>query len=397
MRPRRERPPPAVYRRRRAAALAVVIALIAAIWLLFLRGGSNNGSSGGAGTAPSDPHVLSLVGRLSVPEMVDEVLLFGFDGTSPTGRIEHELRAHSLGGVIVGPANWTDRAQGVKLVAGLRAAGLAGRRVPPLIAVQQEGGHERALGDLPPSAPESTVGRRGSLGYATAWAMQAATALRDAGFDLDLFPVADVATPTSPLGERAFSNDPRAVAALTTAAVRGCEEARLACAPLHFPGVGAASENTDLGPATVGLTLGTLWRRDLLPFRAALYAGAPAVVLSLAYYASYDPVTPGALASAIDTDLLRDSLSYPGVAITDDLSAGAITATENVSKAAIQAIAAGADLVQVDDPRDQAGVRAALLRAVESGDIPESRLAEAAARVLELKRQMGLLPAQPRR
>jgi beta-N-acetylhexosaminidase len=257
--------------------------------------------------------------------------------------------------------------------------------------VQQEAGHARALPDLPPGVPESTVAKRGSVAYARTWAENAATSLRDAGFDLDLFPVADVTTPTSPLGERAFTSDPRAASVLTVAAVRGCRAARIACAPLHFPGLGAASEDTDAGPATVGLSPGTLWRRDLLPFRAAFAAGAPAVVLSLAFYAAYDPVTPGALVSAIDTDLLRDRLSFPGVAITDDLGAGAITATENVSDAAVQAIAAGADMVQVDDPRDQRGVRPALLRAVATGAIPQSRLAEAAARVLELKRQLGLL------
>jgi len=391
-------PSPAVYRRRRAAALALAIALVALVWLAFLRGGSGQPAGGGAaGAALNDPLVRSILGRLTVPEMVDQLLLFGFDGTSSAGRIEHELRHHQLGGVIVGPGNWVDRAQGAQLVAGLRAAGLTHRRLPPLIAVQQEGGHARALPDLPPSVPESTVGKRASPAYARAWAQQAATSARDSGFDLDLFPVADVATPTSPLGERAFSSDPRAVAALTTAAVRGCAAAQLACAPLHFPGLGAASGDTDAGPATVGLSPGSLWHRDLVPFRAAFAGGAPAVVLSLAFYAAYEPVTPGALVSAIDTDLLRDRLAFPGAAITDDLGAGAITATGSVPDAAVQAIAAGADMVQVDDPRYQRGVRPALLRAVATGAIPRSRLEEAAAHVLALKGRAGLLPQQQHR
>lgn len=385
-------PSSAVYRRRRIAALAVVIALLAGTWLAFLRGGSGTESAGGGPPSPlDDPLVRAVESRMSVADMVDQVLLFGFDGTSPSGPVARELRNHELGGVIVGSGNWIGRSQGTELVAGLRAAGIAGDRIPPLVAVQQEAGHARALPDLPPGVPESAVAKRASLAYAKSWAESAATALRDAGFDLDLFPVADVTTPTSPLGERAFSGDPRAAAALTLASVRGCRAARLACAPLHFPGLGAASADTDAGPATVGLSPGTLWHRDLGPFRAAFAAGAPAVVLSLAFYAAYDPVTPGALVSAIDTDLLRDRLSFGGVAITDDLGAGAITATGNVSDAAVQAVAAGADMVQVDDPRDQRRVRPALLRAVGSGAIPQSRLAEAAGRVLELKRRLGLL------
>jgi beta-N-acetylhexosaminidase len=281
-------------------------------------------------------------------------------------------------------------------VAGLRAASLGGGRVPALIATQQEGGRHRSLGDMPPAVGELRVGQERSPAAAERWAEDAARALRGAGFDLDLFPVADLTTPTSPLGDRAFGANPRLVAALTAASVRGCERARLACAPLHFPGLGAASQDTDEGPATVGLDAATLADRDVAPFRAAFEAGAPATVLSLAYYAAYDPVTPGALASGVATDLLRGELGFDGVAITDDLGAGAITATDTVPDAAVQAIAAGADMVQIDDPREVRGVRAALARAVAGGAIPEQRLADAAARVLELKRRIGLLAGQPR-
>jgi beta-N-acetylhexosaminidase len=389
-------PHTAAIRRRRAVALLLAAALTAGIWLAFFRGGSHRPAAAEPATrALDDPRVLAIESRLTPSEMVDQMLLFGFDGTSASGAVARELRTHQMGGVIVDPANWTSADQGSQLVTGLRAGGLAGGRVPPLIAVQQEGGTQRALADLPPSVPEGAIGRYGSLAYAQAWAKQAATAMRGAGFDLDLFPVADVTTPTSALGDRAFLDDPTGVAQLTVAALRGCRAAHLACAPLHFPGLGAASDDTDEGPATVGLSAGELARRDLIPFRAAFAAGAPAVVLSLAFYSAYDPVTPGGLVSAIDTGLLRDRLHYDGVAITDDLGAGAVTATENVSDAAVEAIAAGADMVQVDEPRDQRGVRAALLRAVATGAIPQSRLANAAARVLELKKRLGLLKAQP--
>src|SRR5207244_6364403 len=101
------------------------------------------------------------------------------------------------------------------------------------------------------------------------------------------------------------------------------------------------------------------------------------------FYAAYDPLTPGALTPGIATDLLRGQLGFGGLAITDDLGAGAITATERVPEAAVEAIAAGADLIQIDDPRDQRGVRAAIGRAVVDGVIPRERLADAAARVLE--------------
>jgi beta-N-acetylhexosaminidase len=387
-------PSPAVARRRRAVAILLTIVATMAIWALVVRGDGSAPTGLGAAKA-ADPRVQAVESRLSLPQMVDQVLLLGFSGTSPSGPIRHELRAHELGGVIVGPENWRNHFQGTKLVAGLRAAGLGGGRVPPLIVTQQEGGQHRSLRDMPPDVNELRIGERRSPRLARHWAKDAAAALRGAGFDLDLFPVADVTTPTSPLGDRAFGAKPDLVAALTASSVRGCKAARLACAPLHFPGLGAASQDTDNGPATVGLDTATLASRDLAPFRAAFAADAPAVVLSLAYYAAYDPVTPGALTSGVATDLLRGEMHFDGVAITDDLGAGAITATERIPDAAVEAIAAGADLVQIDEPGDERGVRAALLRAVAGGAIPEQRLADAAARVLDLKRRIGLLKGQP--
>jgi beta-N-acetylhexosaminidase len=200
-----------------------------------------------------------------------------------------------------------------------------------------------------------------------------------------------VATLDSAVADRAFSDDPVIAAQLTAAAVRGCRSAGLAPAVLHFPGLGAASQDTSQGPATVSLDAGTLSSRDLEAFRAAFSERAPAVVLSLAFYAAYDPVTPAALAEPVATDLLRDELGFEGVAITDDLGSGAVRSSDNVPKAAVRALAAGADLLQIGDPADQAGVHEAIVDAVAEGELSEERLAEAAGRVLELKRRQGLV------
>ncbi|MGH2987430.1 MAG: glycoside hydrolase family 3 N-terminal domain-containing protein, partial [Solirubrobacterales bacterium] len=174
------------------------------------------------------------------------------------------------------------------------------------------------------------------------------------------------------------------------AAILGCREAGVASAPLHFPGLGAASQDTSRGPATVGLDPESLAARDLVPFEAAFAERVPAVVLSLAIYTAYDPVTPGALAEPVVTGLLRERLGFEGVAITDDLGAGAVRAGHTVDEAAVEALAAGADLLQIGSPEDQVRVREGILAALESGELPEARLQEAAARVLELKLAQGL-------
>ena len=173
--------------------------------------------------------------------------------------------------------------------------------------------------------------------------------------------------------------------------MRGCEAAEIACAALHFPGLGAASQDTSQGPATVSLDPAALGARDLQAFEAAFAEGVPAVVLSLAFYTSYDPVTPGALAEPVATGLLREELGFEGVAITDDLGGGAVRAGRSVDDAAVEALVAGADLIQIGSATDQAGVHERILAALDSGELPETRLREAATRVLELKLAQGLL------
>ena len=376
---------------RRVVAVGVAAVGTIAVWFLLFQGGDEESAAErGHPSGVSDP-VAHLVERLTPAERVDQLLLLGFDGTDAGASMVRELRTRQLGGVLVGPRNWVDASQGAALVGTLRAAGIEGERISPLLAVQQEGGPSRALPDLPPAERELDVGESGDPATAEAWAREGGAALRSAGFDLNLAPVADMGGIDSAVAGRAFAGDPQTAAQMTAGALRGCAQARIACAPSHFPGLGAASQNTDDGPATVSLDAASLANRDLTAFRAAIAERAPAMVLSLAFYAAYDPVTPGALAPSVVTDLLRGELRYTGVAITDDLGAGAIKATYTVPEATVAAIAAGADMVQISAPADQRGVADALLDAVRSGQIPEERLNEAVGRVLELKRSLGLL------
>jgi beta-N-acetylhexosaminidase len=381
--------------RRRIAVVLVLLALAGAA-VFVLVGDDSEGDLTTSALPPSiSPQSSILSAQLTRDQLVDQVLLLGFDGTTKADTpILGVLAARQLGGVIVQPQNWTDAAQGAALTRALRAAGSSEARIPPLVVAAQEGGRYRSFADLPPQLTELQIGDGGSIRAAEAWARDTGRALRANGFDLNLFPVADVATLDSPIADRAFSDDPAAAAQLTAAAVRGCRDAQIACAALHFPGLGAASQDTSQGPATVSLDEASLAARDLQAFQAAFAEHVPAVVLSLAFYAAYDPVTPGALTKPVATGLLRDELGFDGVAITDDLGSGAVRSEYSVAKAAVAALVAGADMVQIDSPDKQGNVRDAVLAALDSGELSETRLREAAGRVLELKRRLGLLAPQ---
>ena len=377
---------------RRALAVLVVLAATALIALALRSGDESEPAAVPVTTGGVPAPVRGLVRGLSTKEKVDQVLALGFEGTDSSSPILGQLRERQIGAVFVSSENWLDAGQGGALVSELKAAGSSGDRIPPLIIAAQEGGDGRAFGDLPPGRRAVAIGELGDPQLARRWARQMGGGLATAGIELDLAPVVDLASLGSPLAERAFSEDPNVAASMTLAAEIGCKEAGIACAPAHFPGNGSASGDTDLGPATVGLGSGLLMRRDLVPFKVAFQAGAPAVVLSHAFFAAYDPVTPASQTPAIVNGLLRRQLDFKGAAITDDLSAGAITALGTVRDAAVASLLAGADLLLIERAGEAQDVtREALLSAVRDGTIPPARLDEAVGRVLELKRTLGLL------
>jgi beta-N-acetylhexosaminidase len=350
--------------------------------------------------------VRDVVAGMSAEQKVDGVLLLGFEGVDAEAPVVGELRERQLGGVLVTGQNWADPGQLGSLVGALDDAGRAEGRIPPLIVAPQEGGPYRAFPELPPAERQLDIGDAADPRLAEDSAREAGAALRELGFEMSLFPVADTAPLGSPIADRAYSDDPAATEALTAAAMRGCRAAGIACAPKHFPGLGAASQSTGEGPATVGLDELTLHERDLPAFEAAIAEGAPAIVLSHAFYTAYDPVTPASLSPLVAFELLREELGFEGVAITDDLGAGAIVARgaaaeaeggapaggSAVTAAAVAALQAGVDMLMIARPEDQEGVAEAILAAVRSGELPEERLDEAVGRVLVLKQDLGLLP-----
>ena len=374
--------------RRGVLAGLVVLVLGAALASILIQRGGDDDSGEPPATKASAP-VEKAAKALSAVQEVDAVVVSGFEGSDSGAKL---ARGAQLGGLLVGPEDWFGTFKGRTMLSRLRAQSAAGGRIPPLIVGVQEGGIYRAYPGLPPALGQREIAATNDPVQAIEWAAGTSRALSKAGFDLNLAPIADVATLDSALSDRAFSDDPELVTAMTAASVRGCRQGGVACATPYFPGLGAASGSIAEGPATVGLDAASLEIRDLAPFRAAIAEKVPAVVVSLALYAAYDPVTPAALSPSIVGGLLRDQLGFRGVAISDDLSAGRLATGLPASEAAVRALAAGIDLVVISDPGEAAKTRKAILEAARSGAIPPARLKEAIARVLSLKQRLGLLP-----
>jgi beta-N-acetylhexosaminidase len=216
-------------------------------------------------------------------------------------------------------------------------------------------------------------------------ARRAAGVLRAGSVRAVFAPIADLGYASGPASDIAFSSDSTRVARLTAAASAGWRTGGVLPVVGHFPGEGAASQDPSEGPATVGLSLADLRRRDLVPFVTGAKDGAPAIQVSNAQYNAFDGVTP---ASALpDAYRLLRRTGFDGVAVTGDLVAATATTGGSVGRAAVDALRAGADLLYVPgDAGNQEEAHRAVLSAVRRGQVSKQRLADALLHVSAFKR-----------
>jgi len=334
--------------------------------------------------------VADLARRLPIERKVAQLFLFGFDGTDLNAEIFRRLRRIDLGGIVVDEQNYTDPTLLGQMGGDAVVISREERHVPPWVLAVQDGGEFNALAGLPPELPPADLA---STDEAAAQAEETAATLRGLNVTGVLGPVVDVGLSSgSVLGTRIYSDDPDEVAGYAEAVVGAYRGGRLFGAAKHFPGLGAADQSTEIGPTTVGLDLDQLRDRDLRPFRAAIDAGVPAILLSHALYPINDFTRPASLSRDVITNLLRDELGFAGVAVTDDLADPAITSSYSVPDAAVEALRAGADLLYISGgPGDQQAAYAAVLRAARRGAIPRRRLSDALLRALEAKQDYGLI------
>ena len=331
-----------------------------------------------------------LVAKLPAERKAAQLMLVGFQGADPSATFFRTLKRNDYGGVVFEQRNYRDDVQLEAMTASVVNATARKGHEPPLILARQEGGENSAFPGFPPAA---APGDLAGLKDAVAEFARTTKMLRGAGLNGVIGPPVDVGTEGGDaIGTRAFSDEPGDVAAYARAGVGAFRRAKMLSAPEHFPGIGGATAHTDEAPAQVGLSLEELQERDLVPFRAAIAAGAPAVVVGHASYASDDFVTPASLSRKFATDVLRGGLGFRGVAMSDDLASPAIATTQpSLPKAAVAAINAGIDMVWISGP---AGVQSktyrTILAAIKKGTISRARVDAAVTRIVTVKRELGL-------
>ncbi|MEZ4588865.1 MAG: glycoside hydrolase family 3 N-terminal domain-containing protein, partial [Gemmatimonadales bacterium] len=265
-------------------------------------------------------------------------------------------------------------------------------RLPLLIAADLEGGSAfRFVGGtpFPTNMGVAATGREQD-----AFAMGRITGLegRAVGVHLVFAPVADVNNnPDNPIiNTRSFGADPARVAVLVGATVRGIQSTGMVATVKHFPGHGDTDVDSHTALPIVRQRWPELAARELLPFRMAVDAGVGAVMSAHIALPEIerDSSIPSTLSRRIMSGVLRDSLGFDGLAVTDALDMGALVSRFGAGELAVRALEAGADILLM--PTDPRAAIAAVAAAVRSGRVSEARLAQSVERVLALKDRFGL-------
>jgi len=265
-------------------------------------------------------------------------------------------------------------------------------RLPLLVSADLEwGAGMRVIGGT--AFPQiMAVGATGNARDAYTIGEAAATEGRAVGIHVNFAPDADVNNnPLNPIiNIRSFGEDPRAVSRLVQEYVRGLHDHGMLATLKHFPGHGDTQIDSHIGLPVITAGYARLDSLELVPFRGGIAAGADVVMSAHigfpAFTGSDDPAT---LSAAVLTGLLRDSLHFHGLVVTDALVMGAIVAKYGAGEATVRAFLAGSDLLLM--PADPDSAINAMTAAVGAGRISSERLDQSVRRVLEIKRRLGLL------
>jgi len=323
------------------------------------------------------------VDKLPLSSQVGRLVVLRFAGTSAPEYVRDILREGRAAGAILFRDNVTSPEQTKALTSQLHR----GAQSTPLICVDQEGGEIRILRWLGP--PRSASQQR-AADTEQVDARAAARGLRAVGINVSLAPVADVASvPGAALAGRAFSTDFNTAADSVAEAVRGWREGGVASTVKHFPGLGGAKVNTDHGRVTITRGAAQLRRQDLLPFRRAIKAGVPLVMVGHAVYRAIDRGHIASQSKAVISGLLRSELGFRGVVITDSTEAAAVLAVTPPAHAAVRNVRAGVDIVLTTGRGSYIQVYRALLAEAKRDPAFRARVRESAARVLALQDALG--------
>lgn len=378
-----------------ASVLATVMALTALV------GCQNSGESSKAetsageqntqaneSTAPVDPYAdIDLkISRMTVEEKVGQLLYVNCRGNDMTEAIND----YHIGGVLLFGVDFDGKTKD-EVKADIKAM-QATAKIPLIIGTDEEGGTVVRASDNPNLresaylSPSETFAN-GGWSAVEDDAYDKAEFLLSLGVNVNMAPVCDITSDSdSFMYYRSFSSDAASTSRFVETVVKASKEKKLGTVLKHFPGYGDNGD-THYSDATDSRTFSELQNNDFLPFQAGIAAGADSILVSHITVNSIDSGNPASLSEPVH-EVIRDTLKFDGVVMTDDLDMFAVDALDIYEPLSVVAFKAGNDFLCCGDIETEYN---ALLTAVQNGKITTDRLDESVKRILIWKRNLDIL------
>jgi beta-N-acetylhexosaminidase len=349
------------------------------------------GPSGTTVTPTPTPTTDPLAG-LTVEQRVGQLFMVGTTATAVEAETLAAVRDRFVGGVFLSGRSKNGSAATAAVVAQFTALAPADR--PLLVATDQEGGQVQVLqgpgfSAMPSGLEQGAMDAPSLEAAATTWGGE----LASAGVNMNLAPVVDLipdaaaAASNPPIGgfDRELGFDAAGIVEHADAFRAGMTAGGVHSVIKHFPGLGTVTANTDDAAGVTDTT--TAAQSDSVSiYRSEIASGADSVMVSSAVYALIDPKAPAVFSPTVVTGMLRGSLGFDGVVMTDDLSGATQVAAWSPADRAVLSIAAGCDIVLVSrTPAVSAEMIDAVVAKAKSDPGFADLVDAAATRVLALK------------
>ena len=310
---------------------------------------------------------------------VGQLFMVGMPGPQMDEDTKDLIRDYNVGGVVLFSRNIEEPMQLTTLCQDLQDTAMEFHGLPLILAIDQEGGRVSRLKEPFTQFPGNTVMGQDTKPLEKAMEFGSVTAkeLKLVGLNMNFAPVLDVQRGIleKHLQGRSFGEDVKMVSRLGKTVVRSLQEHGIRAVAKHFPGLGRSSVDPHFELPRIELDMKEIEKVNLPPFQAAINVGVSGIMTSHAIYPALDPERPATLSPVILTQLLRESMGFEGLIITDDLEMGAIAKHWGIAKGAAAAFEAGADILLICEDQNRVLEGIELLRGrLLQGEIASRRL-----------------------
>ncbi|RPJ07581.1 MAG: glycoside hydrolase family 3 protein [Spirochaetaceae bacterium] len=342
--------------------------------------------------APDGNLVSAITAAMTDEELLGQVFFLGYHGTQPSQEILLFIRNRNLGGLKVFTRNVSSLPQITSDIRTMQEASQTTRfKIPMFVATDQEGGwvtHIRKGSSI--SGGNLSLGAGGVPHDAFLSGYYIGCELAAMGVNMNYAPNLDIYTNprADAVGPRGFSQDPVQVGIFGAAYLQGMMKAGIIATGKHFPGHGDADKDSHGYLPEIQIDSGTLYERELFPYRMAIHEGLPAIMSAhIAFPSITGNRVPATLSKYFLVDVLREKLGFTGIVLTDDMEMnGVLMSGDSVAQACKKAMLAGNDMVLISHtPAEQEAAWQLLLRAMHTDREFHERVAASAARILALK------------